>query len=248
MPTVYVLRCAGGKFYVGFTTDLAARVEEHASGDGGSEWTRQHKPLELVETHSVADEEQGKALEKQLTLEHMMQYGVNNVRGAGYTQTREYVSSGLDRFARNYAEFFGEDIEDVHDRFASQLPLHYPAEFESPAQAGGRPDDEDVIVIGDSSSSDPIVIGDSSSSGGDADEEAGSADESDESGEESEDASADDIHDDDAGGVSVSEHADYGGGAGGDYYESDGDDGGGYGGGYAAAAWGGDDGGYDDEF
>ena len=129
LPTVYVLKCKDGAFYVGYSANFDARMGEHASEFGGSEWTREHKPLEVVERHEVANEDEGKALEKRLTLQHMMDYGVNKVRGAGYTHTRAYASSGLEAIVRSYAEAYDEDVDTVRDRFESALPLHYPDEF-----------------------------------------------------------------------------------------------------------------------
>ncbi len=50
MVTVYVLKLAGGKFYVGKTSrdDVEARVKEHSAGRGaGSVWTAKHSVIQL---------------------------------------------------------------------------------------------------------------------------------------------------------------------------------------------------------
>ncbi len=44
---VYILRCSDGTLYTGYTTDLARRVRQHASGHGGK-YTRVRTPVELV--------------------------------------------------------------------------------------------------------------------------------------------------------------------------------------------------------
>ena len=44
---VYVLRCADGTLYTGYTTDPARRVAEHDAGDG-AKYTRGRTPVELV--------------------------------------------------------------------------------------------------------------------------------------------------------------------------------------------------------
>lgn len=44
---MYVLRCADGSLYAGYTNDVAARVAAHASGRG-AKYTRSHAPVELV--------------------------------------------------------------------------------------------------------------------------------------------------------------------------------------------------------
>ena len=48
---VYVLECADGSFYTGYTTDVQRRVAEHDAGDG-AKYTRGRTPVELVHTES----------------------------------------------------------------------------------------------------------------------------------------------------------------------------------------------------
>ena len=49
MPTIYVLKCRNGKYYVGKTEKTAMkRYKEHAAGNGCA-WTRKYRPIELVE-------------------------------------------------------------------------------------------------------------------------------------------------------------------------------------------------------
>lgn len=43
----YILECADGSFYTGYTTDLERRVREHDSGEG-AKYTRGRTPVELV--------------------------------------------------------------------------------------------------------------------------------------------------------------------------------------------------------
>ncbi len=55
---VYVLECADGTLYTGYTTDLDRRVAEHNAGDGAT-YTRGRTPVELrhaesFETRSAA--------------------------------------------------------------------------------------------------------------------------------------------------------------------------------------------------
>ena len=55
---VYVLRCADGTLYTGYTTDVERRVAEHDAGEG-AKYTRGRTPVELVhverfETRSAA--------------------------------------------------------------------------------------------------------------------------------------------------------------------------------------------------
>ena len=44
---VYILECADGSLYTGWTTDVEARVETHNSGEG-AKYTRSRLPVKLV--------------------------------------------------------------------------------------------------------------------------------------------------------------------------------------------------------
>ena len=44
---MYILKCNDGTFYVGSTTNLALRVEQHKNGIG-AEYTKHRLPVELV--------------------------------------------------------------------------------------------------------------------------------------------------------------------------------------------------------
>jgi len=44
---VYVLTCADGSLYTGYTTDVARRVAEHDAGEG-AKYTRGRTPVDLV--------------------------------------------------------------------------------------------------------------------------------------------------------------------------------------------------------
>ena len=48
---VYVLECADGSLYTGYTTDVERRVAEHDAGEG-AKYTRGRTPVELVHTES----------------------------------------------------------------------------------------------------------------------------------------------------------------------------------------------------
>ena len=53
---VYILRCADGTLYTGWTTDLTARVAAHNAGKG-AKYTRSRLPAKLV-YHEVYDDKQ----------------------------------------------------------------------------------------------------------------------------------------------------------------------------------------------
>ena len=51
---VYILRCADGSLYTGWTVDLERRLASHLAGDG-SRYTRSRLPVELVASFAMAD-------------------------------------------------------------------------------------------------------------------------------------------------------------------------------------------------
>lgn len=50
----YMVRCANGAFYTGWTTDPLRRLAEHNAGRG-ARYTRMNGPVELVYVEQVAD-------------------------------------------------------------------------------------------------------------------------------------------------------------------------------------------------
>jgi putative endonuclease len=65
MNYVYLLRCADGTLYCGWTTDLAARVKTHNSGKG-AKYTRSRLPAELVYYETYEDRHEALRREWQL--------------------------------------------------------------------------------------------------------------------------------------------------------------------------------------
>lgn len=47
---MYILKCANGSYYVGSTTELERRIQQHQSGEGGALFTKAHLPIQLVYT------------------------------------------------------------------------------------------------------------------------------------------------------------------------------------------------------
>ena len=50
---VYILECTNGSYYTGYTSDLARRYQEHATGTGKCKYTRSFKPLNLAQAWQV---------------------------------------------------------------------------------------------------------------------------------------------------------------------------------------------------
>ena len=54
MPFVYMVRCADGTYYTGWTADIARRLAQHNAGLGGR-YTRTRRPVMLVYQEEVPD-------------------------------------------------------------------------------------------------------------------------------------------------------------------------------------------------
>lgn len=59
MPFTYLLECADGTYYAGWTTDVARRLQAHNAGRGGR-YTRGRRPVRMVyvEEHETQVEAQ----------------------------------------------------------------------------------------------------------------------------------------------------------------------------------------------
>ncbi|MBE7041191.1 MAG: GIY-YIG nuclease family protein [Ruminococcaceae bacterium] len=65
---VYILRCADGSLYTGWTTHLAERVNTHNSGQG-AKYTRSHRPVSLVYFECFSDKSE--ALKRECAIKAM---------------------------------------------------------------------------------------------------------------------------------------------------------------------------------
>jgi predicted GIY-YIG superfamily endonuclease len=79
MDVIYVLRLKNDKWYVGRSSSLERRFEQHMKGEG-SKWTFLHQPINIHETRELKSDED----EDNVTLEYMKQYGYYNVRGGKF--------------------------------------------------------------------------------------------------------------------------------------------------------------------
>jgi predicted GIY-YIG superfamily endonuclease len=79
MTSIYVLRCESGKYYIGKSSNVLKRYEEHVNGEG-STWTRRYPPILLEKTiHNASAFDEDK-----VTKEYMAKHGIDNVRGGSY--------------------------------------------------------------------------------------------------------------------------------------------------------------------
>lgn len=73
---IYVLKLEEDKYYVGRTSNILIRIEQHFKGEGAI-FTKAFKPIKVIEL----SEELTKQDERNKTLEYMEKYGWQNVRG-----------------------------------------------------------------------------------------------------------------------------------------------------------------------
>lgn len=78
--TLYVLSLREGKYYVGVTSNLPARLRDHFNGEGAV-WTTKYLPVAVVYLGPVT----GPMSEDALTESYMLEYGIENVRGGSYS-------------------------------------------------------------------------------------------------------------------------------------------------------------------
>ncbi|WP_194408807.1 GIY-YIG nuclease family protein [Microbacterium cremeum] len=82
MAFLYILRCADGTFYVGSTTDLDRRLEQHRSGHGAA-YTRRRLPVEIAWSAEFARIDEAFAWEKRL-------------QGWSHDKREAFVTGGID--------------------------------------------------------------------------------------------------------------------------------------------------------
>ena len=65
MATTYILLCANNEYYVGSTSDMEQRLQEHQTGRG-ADFTKGHLPVKLVYTEEYPTIEEAYKRERQL--------------------------------------------------------------------------------------------------------------------------------------------------------------------------------------
>lgn len=89
--TIYALKLEEGNYYVGQTTNLRRRIKEHMQGRRGSEWTKLHKLMYLIESFDskMTDSKKAIVLEHEMVLKYMEVYGWKKVRGGYFNLIEE---------------------------------------------------------------------------------------------------------------------------------------------------------------
>jgi hypothetical protein len=81
MAHLYVLALEQGKYYIGRTSSLDNRIDQHFNANG-SAWTKKYTPIKLVETIKNVNSYD----EDKCTIRYMGIYGIDNVRGGSYCE------------------------------------------------------------------------------------------------------------------------------------------------------------------
>lgn len=83
MLTIYILLLEQNKYYIGKSTNLDFRIEQHFNSDGSS-WTKKYKPIKVIKTIPNCDNFD----EDKYTLKYMGKFGINNVRGGSFCEIK----------------------------------------------------------------------------------------------------------------------------------------------------------------
>ena len=125
--TVYVLECEDGKYYVGSTRNRKERYKQHfESSRGGSKWTRLHKPVKVIAEYKRIPTRYLMGTESQKTAECMMEYGVNNVRGAAYCISREFTTDDISDLTGFLGHYNQLDYQELYRELRKILPRPDP--------------------------------------------------------------------------------------------------------------------------
>ena len=68
MNYTYILKCADGTFYTGWTTDITRRLKEHNAGRG-AKYTKTRRPVELV--YLEESETRREAMKREIQIKKM---------------------------------------------------------------------------------------------------------------------------------------------------------------------------------
>jgi predicted GIY-YIG superfamily endonuclease len=80
---IYILKLEKNKYYVGKSSKLYKRLDDHFNSYGSS-WTKKYKPIKVIQTIDNCD----KFDEDKYTLKYMEKYGIHNVRGGSFCETK----------------------------------------------------------------------------------------------------------------------------------------------------------------
>ena len=150
--TIYILECENGKYYVGSTQNKKQRFREHllfvepssrqqqskkqrkpgkrgmpsstsSSSSSSVAWTRTNAPIRVLQQYTRVPPQYALGLESQVTAEAMLHYGVNNVRGACFSDPKPYTRpKHVDALTRFLGHYNNLNYADVQDQLWKVLP------------------------------------------------------------------------------------------------------------------------------
>ena len=80
MKLIYILELENNKYYIGKTSRIDKRFNEHLNGKG-SRFTKIHKPIKIYKVYKELSEFD----EDNYTKKYMKLFGIDNVRGGSYS-------------------------------------------------------------------------------------------------------------------------------------------------------------------
>jgi hypothetical protein len=145
---IYALYLSDKCFYIGKTNNLDRRLEEHKSGKG-TDWTREHPFVGLIETLGGDGFEENK-----VTKMYMAKYGIDQVRGGSYCAVKLNLAARLAlenelKGSRDLCYKCGKEGHMVKDcpMFAHQIDKEKNTNgLSSPAATREKEEIKDVVV------------------------------------------------------------------------------------------------------
>jgi predicted GIY-YIG superfamily endonuclease len=126
---VYTLNLEGGRKYVGMTTNIKERMDQHFSGEGAA-WTQKYSPVSIKSIKPAKDVDAAKKLETKTYFKLKDRHGVDMVRGAGHTTSVEYddnddSDSSESDDDRQFTSYYSRGVQQRSSRNTSSSPTCY---------------------------------------------------------------------------------------------------------------------------
>lgn len=126
---IYVLKLEHDKYYIGTTYNKDKRIQEHKIGIG-AEWTKLYKFVSVIEqeeyqqpnldddfVHNIFFKETLK------TYKYMLEYGIDNVRGAQYCKCSSIQKDEFDKIVSDIGHYFGMNYTDIKQKLSKYKRL-----------------------------------------------------------------------------------------------------------------------------